>query len=299
MTAALADRWSDFWFRPVTSRGVHIARLLLSINALWVVLSRPDWPDLFAWPPELWAGAGTSRLRYLYFSPATTERILYWVLCLCLVAVIVNVGTRLFAFAAGLLLYHFAPLEHVIAQSVGPYFGGLTVPLLGFLILAAAPRPAKDRSVRSPDHRWPLALIQMLFAFTYVLAGLAKLRFSGFGWMSADNMRSTIEVFNSFEPADRPVARFLVEHPALCGALAVATVAMELTFPLILFSRRAAQILVPLVFAGHVGIYLTLGVVFLNLPLVLIFVDWDAVSARLRLFARTRGTAEETAAHTV
>lgn len=278
---ALRRRWHDFWFRPVSPLGIRIARLLVSFNALWIVLSRPDWPDLFDWPRELWAGAGTSRLRFLYVAPASVERVLYWVLVIALIAVIFNLWTRFFACLAGLLLYHFAPLEHVIAERVGPYFGGLTLPLLALLIISFSYKPRRN-APPSFEYRWPLALIQLLFAFTYFLAALSKLRYSGLGWISADNFRSTVEVFNTFEPGSRPLAHFLVEHPTICLLIAAFTVLLELAFPLVLVSRRAMAILVPLAVIGHIGIYLVLGVVFLNVPLLLLFVDWDLVAERLR-----------------
>ena len=57
-------------------------------------------------------------------------------------------------------------------------------------------------------------------------------------------------MFNTFEPASRPLAHFLVGHPNLCLLIAAFTILLELAFPLVLVSRRAVAILVPLAVIG-------------------------------------------------
>jgi hypothetical protein len=205
---------------------------------------------------------------------------LYVVLCAALLLVAFGVSTRVMAFVAGVLLYHFAPLENIIAAGAGPFFNGLTLPTLALLILSFANLPVSRRDAASPEYRWPLALIQVLFIFTYLFAGLSKIRRSGLGWVTADNIRSTIEVFNAYEPAYRRLAHYLITHPALCGAIGTMTIVFELTLIIILFFPRTAVLIVPLLGAAHVGIFLTLGVVFLNIPLLALFLDWDALTRR-------------------
>lgn len=267
----MTNLWERFWFRPASRRGIDVARILVSANALWILLSRPDLPAVVSWPAPFWSAAGAMRLRYGYFLSEGAERALYWLACLALVAALAGIATRAAALTAGLLLVHLAPLENVIASRIGPFFNGLTLPALALLIIAFASPTAE----RSRENRWPFALIQVLLAFTYLLAGASKIRYSGFGWATSSNMRGTITVFNAFEPAHRPVARWLLAHPAICGAIVVATILMELAFFVVLVSRIAARIAVPLLLTGHLGIYLVLGVVFLDFPLVLLFLDWD------------------------
>jgi hypothetical protein len=263
--------WERFWFRPSSRRGLDVARVLVAANALWILLSRPDLPDLAAWPAPFWVGSRLLRVRYAAVFPAGVERVLYWIACAALVAVIANVATRASALIAGLLLYHFAPFENLLSSHVGPYFNGLTLPVLALLVFGFAAPEARP----SAENRWPFALIQLLFSFTYLLAGAAKLRTSGLLWMSASNFRGTVEVFNAFEPAERPLAAFLIAHPMLCTAIAIATVVVELSIIAVLLRPRLAYVVVPLLLLGHVGIYLTLGVIFLNAPLVLLLFDWD------------------------
>lgn len=249
-----------------------MSRVIIAANALWILLSRWDLTTLVGWPAPFWAGVGALRIRYFIFLPQFAERALYVVACIALVAVLCNIATRVAALAAGLLLYHFAPFENLISAHIGPYFNGLTLPTLALLIIAFAPPPANERS---SDNRWPLALIQLLFSFTYLLAGLSKLRYSGLHWISGDNMRSTIEVFNAFEPAHRPLATWFIAHPTVCSAIVIATILLEVSFVMIFIKPRLSHVVVPLLVVGHIGIYLTLGVMFLNLPLVAMFWDWE------------------------
>jgi hypothetical protein len=37
-------------------------------------------------------------------------------------------------------------------------------------------------------------------------------------------------------------------------------------------------VIIPLLVIAHVGIFLSLGIVFLNFPLILLFLDWDALT---------------------
>ena len=48
------------------------------------------------------------------------------------------------------------------------------------------------------------------------------------------------------------------------------------------FSRTAARVVVPIVFVMHLVIFQVMGVFFPATPLLLLFVDWDALDRRLR-----------------
>ena len=260
-------RWNDFWFRETSARGVIVARILVAANALWLLLSRIDLVSVRAWPAELWSGVprGTM-IRYGYLFPVEVERVLYWVAVAALVAVLLGFKTRVDALISGLLLYHLAPLENVVGVRIGPYFNGFTLPVLALLILAFAP---------ASEFRWPFKLIQTLFLFTYLLAGLSKLRNLGLQWAVGENIRGTIEVFNAFEPARRPLADYLLANPWLCTLIGIATIVLEVLAFFVLFSARIARIAVVVLVIAHIGIYLTLGVAFLNFPLVLLLLHWD------------------------
>jgi hypothetical protein len=273
---ALARAWERFWYRPESPRNLAAARILLAATGLWIVLSRYDLPSLLAYPPHLWSGVTVERrVRFLLLFDLTTERLLYALLHLALLAALVGVVPRLACFGSGLLLYHFAPLESLI-NSANPYLRGLTLPALGLLILSFA-RPGG--AGRSWEYRWPLALVQVLLCEVYLFAGYSKLFTSGLGWLDPENVRGHLLVLNQLAGPDGPGSwgYRLASGPAAGVILAWGGLAFELAFPAVLFSTTARRVLLPAAFLFHVANALLFRIVFHNTALLLLFVDWDAV----------------------
>src|SRR5262245_63081429 len=107
--------WDRFWFQPASPTGLTVARALVAANTLWILLSRRDLPDIVSWPPEFWASVDRfTKLRFMVgVLPLEAERALYVLLYIALVAALVGVRARIACLVAGLLLYHFAPLEEI------------------------------------------------------------------------------------------------------------------------------------------------------------------------------------------
>ena len=282
MTLGFRPRWDALWFSPGSPLGPIAARTVLAANALWIVLSRPDLPDLVSWPGAFWSVVPHSlRLRYFLLSGAPlVEWAAYAALCVSLVAALAGVLPRLSCFAAAALLYHFAPFEEILTTSNGPYLGGLTLPVLGLFVLSFIPAPSRG-AAPSPEHRWPLTLVRVLVAFSYLFAGIAKLRLTGGHWVSAENLEATALLFMTYE-ARPPWADWLVGHPVRAVLTGATLLSIELAFILAVTSKTAARILVPAAAAAHVFVLQAFGVVPLSLPLLLLFVDWDSVDARRR-----------------
>lgn len=276
----LSEGWNRFWFRDASPLGLIAARMLLASNALWILLSRPGLPGLRGWPGPFWKPIDPGLLhRFLIFDiPVRAEITLYWVLCAALLSCIAGVFPRLSCFVSALLLYHFAPFEDILASAGGPFFHGLTVPVTGLFILSISERPRLSLS-GSPEWRWPLKAIQLLFAFTYLFSGLSKLRHPGLVWVTGGNFEGL--VLGMVFPDVRPIwADWFVGNELLAWGGALAGIAMDLFLISVVFSKRAARILVPLVAIVHLMVIPVLGVVFLNLPLLLLFVNWDWVQER-------------------
>lgn len=278
--ARLASLWDRVWFRPAHPLCLAAARVLLSAQALWILLSRPDLPDLLAWPSEFWVL--TERALPLRFGivglPLPVEWGLFVALHLSLVAALVGLRPAVSCFASALLLYHFAPLEEIIAGMPHTAFGGLTVPVLGLFVLSFAPSPPW-RGPSSPENRWPFALVQLLFALSYFFPTLAKLHFSGPGWFSADNIR--YYAMGNFTVTGAPCALWVASRPLVCRAIALGTLLLEALSPLVVVSSRFALAFIPAALAFHLGILLTIGYFFPSLPLLLLLVDWDGLGRRL------------------
>jgi hypothetical protein len=277
--SAAAALWDRVWFRPAHPLCLTATRAIVSLQALWILLSRPDLPDLARWPSEFWVlvGPALPARFFILGLPAGVEYALFLVLHASLVAAAIGLRPRLSCLLSGLLLYHFAPFEEAIAGLPHTAFGGLTVPVLVLLVLSFAEPPPRS-GAPSPEYRWPFALAQLLFALGYFLPTLAKLRFSGPGWFTAENIR--YYALGNLAVTGAPLAAWVAERPLVCGAIALGTLVLEGLSPLVVVSPAAAMAFVPAALVFHVGIVLVIGYFFPSLPLLLLLVDWDAVGWR-------------------
>jgi hypothetical protein len=278
------------FFAPAGPRLLQATRAVLAAQALWIAVSRTDLPALASWPRAFWSGVDPLLpVRFgIGLLPAGLEHGLFALLLVALIATLFGYRPRLSGMVAAALLYHFAPMEEVLAGLPHTSFGGLTTPVVGLCVLSFAETPRAD-APPSSEFRWPVALIRLFFSFSYLFPLLAKLRFAGPAWFTADNMRSWIMVNAPLTAA--PWGPLVAASDALCWLVALTTLALELLFPLSVFSRRAALVLVPLAAAFHLGTALTLGYFFPSLPLLLLFVEWDVIRWRPRLPSAQPGAA--------
>lgn len=282
--------WEAFWFPPASARNVAAARMLFAGHALWIVLSR-DLPALSALPAEFWAGmpAGT-RWRYLV-SPGHPglETALEVVAVAALAGAMVGLWSRACCFVAGLLLYHLAPLESLF-WTPSPWPKGLTLSVTALVALSASRcgdawsvdrlRPGTREDAASWEYAWPVRLLQLFLCEAYLLSAFAKLFESGPEWASPANMRAWLLLATQDDQlaAFRSLGPWIADRPLLCLLMGALALGLDLAFVAALVSRRARRWLVPAAVLFHLGIVFTLNYVFLYLPLLLVFVDWEAVS---------------------
>ncbi len=128
-----------------------------------------------------------------------------------------------------------------------------------------------------PDTSWrygrPLRLACVVTALTYALAGVAKLRHGGIGWLDGESLRrhvafsaTRLEVLGG---TPSPLAAPLLDIGWVFGPLAVVTLLLELGAPLVLLHRRFVVPWVAGVWLMHASIAATMAVVF-PYPLVLV-----------------------------
>jgi hypothetical protein len=114
---------------------------------------------------------------------------------------------------------------------------------------------------------WPLRLVCATTAATYWLAGVAKVMGPlGAGWASGENLRAQVAVDalrkELIGGASSPIVVALYPHLELFGALAVASLVLELGFPAALFHRRLGRLLAVAAFSFHWGVNLLMGIQF-------------------------------------
>lgn len=111
-----------------------------------------------------------------------------------------------------------------------------TVPV----VLCAAPARLGDGRRTDAATGWPLRAALVVVAVVYACCGLAKLRHSGVAWVASDNMQW---ILDGGARSGRAPTTFLAS--ALAGsavasmAAAAGLLGLELSFPLVLFERRA------------------------------------------------------------
>jgi Vitamin K-dependent gamma-carboxylase len=127
---------------------------------------------------------------------------------------------------------------------------------------------ARGRPEPAPDGRfgWPVRLISAVTVLAYVLAGIAKLKVSGFSWMDGDTLRNYI-AFDAVRKEQvgsvhSPFGAWLVQFAWPFPIVSTLTMALELLGPLALFHPRAGRLWVLGVYGFHVGVLATMAIAF-------------------------------------
>jgi len=143
---------------------------------------------------------------------------------------------------------------------------------LHVMILALAPTAeawapgAPDSMEPSARFGWPLRLLAIATAVTYVLSGIAKLRNSGWAWFDAETLATHIgysatrmETIGSRQP---PLAGAVLENQWAIPAMAAAALMIELGAPLALTTPRLRNIWVTAAVVFHAATAATMHVFF-------------------------------------
>jgi hypothetical protein len=160
------------------------------------------------------------------------------------------------------------------------------VPLLPSPAGAVWSLDARQRPVaaRGPAFGWPVRTAMVVVAGAYFFSGLGKLLHAGPAWVLSDNVRWVLYASSDAQPTPNPFALFVADRPLLAHLVAVATLAVELGFPLVLWRPRLAWLFVPAVVAMHAGIGLAMHLDYsaMAATVVVVLVDWAALADRLR-----------------
>lgn len=296
------DLWNRAFFSPEAALNLAAARVLFAAHALWVLLSR-DLPAHSGLPAQFWLHVHERDLLRFFIFPGHpgVEYGLQAIAVLSLVAAILGVFPRVSCFIAALLLYHLAPLE-TIYWTPNPYQRGFTIDVLALFTLSfsrcgdalavwrrhAAPPP-------SSDYCWPLRMVQLYLASAYVLSGVAKLIRVGPQWMDPANLRDWFLLFAQQDQVQRSghwfgvVGPWIADHWLLCLLAGLFGIVNNLCFIAVPFSRYARYVLVPDAIFFHAVVLLSMSIFWINLPQLLVYVNWDWVARRLRATPHIRG----------
>jgi hypothetical protein len=200
-------------------------------------------------------------------------------------------GSRIWLLFAVALMAGLASLIGFAFGLTGPLFAGLVLMwasyhsswgqmlhfehlfTLHLVILALSPAAdawsvgnKSKRASPSVRYGWPIRLLAITTAASYVIAGIAKLRLGGLEWMDGTTLANHIgysatrmEVLGGFVP---PVAPYVIGRLWLLGPMAVAGLVIELVAPLALIGGGWRRWWVAAVLVFHLGTAATMMVWF-------------------------------------
>lgn len=295
----LADFIERRFFAPAPLAGLAIVRIAVVASLLFVTLfpdalfTYPVWGRLHllaALPDAQWEPLPIVRLLLLPFGDGWRPplAVMAGVLqasvvfgVLALLGCFTRTALLLFGLAHLLISgygYSYHEHHHIEALSLLALFALAAAPAGGAWSIDAwrARRHGAPPPAASDLARWPLELMQWLFALCYLSAGVCKLGASGLAWMNGYTLQAYLLQEGVFWGTSASV--WLARQHELCIALSWFTLLVELLFPLVLWRRRLAWWFVPAAAAMHVGIWITMRAPFwLYFPLYAVFVPWERV----------------------
>ena len=155
-------------------------------------------------------------------------------------------------------LLHFENLVvlHVIIVSLSPAADRWSLDARRHL------RPPRDETA----YGWPIALAALVVVITYVVTGVAKLRYGGLDWITGDTLRNHVAYsaarLDLLGGDPSPFAGWAVRASWAWTPAAALTVAIELAAPVALLGGRIRTFWVVAVWSLHVGIAASMLIVF-------------------------------------
>jgi hypothetical protein len=127
------------------------------------------------------------------------------------------------------------------------------------------PPPTEERQAQG-QYSWPLRALCIVTTIVYLLAGVAKLRFTGWHWGGGEELRIHIafDGLRKVELGSSPnLAANIVRHSWIFPPLAFLTLAFEFGAPLALLNRRVAVIWSLGAWGFHVGVLKVMSILFI------------------------------------
>lgn len=306
----LRAAWHQYWFAPAAPDNLAVCRILFygSFFLFYTFLTR--FGDFAAWghvSPVFWKPVWSFSVLGLPQLPVPVllglQQIWKAALLLSCFGLFTRMSTTVSAFLGFYLLglpQNFGKIHHYDALLV-----------FALLIMATSrcgdrfsvdewlashhvrgPRPAEPPAAWPPsgEYTWPVKAMWLVMSLVFFAAALAKLKHSGLGWVTGDSMSiwlvqhqyhiANTDPFTTWGPR-------IAQIRGLPHLLAATSIALELGYPLAMFSRRARWIFVPGVALMQLSIHALLGPSFEQQIICNLFwVPWDRVlewMGRLRL----------------
>jgi hypothetical protein len=261
---------------PATATQLGRIRVLVVGYCLaWSCIRLPFWLDQAALPVRRRDPVGVLSIFGTTFSGTTVVV----VFAMMIVAGVFGLFDKGWTFtgpvtAAGFLLL----TTH--GNSWGQVLHTENLPALHLLVLAAGPAGAGLQHLRlrnrhdNIEHRvhdssfgWPIRVLTLVTLATYVIAGVAKIRYGGGDWFRGETLQRLVAHDNLrtklLGDPSSPIAPLIVNQGWLFGPGAIIAVVVELGAPIALISRRLALSWAALAWVFHFLVLTTMAVLFL------------------------------------
>jgi hypothetical protein len=127
----------------------------------------------------------------------------------------------------------------------------------------------------------PLRIAWLLIGLIYLFPGLHKYATNGLKWALSDNLANRVLVHHA--AVGREVPGFVDMIEPVLPLLALAAMALEVVFIVLLFSDRLRRYALIAMIGFHIGTRFLLRIWFFHLvAMYVVFVDWHALGQRLR-----------------
>lgn len=260
----MMDAWHGFWFAPgnVAQLGQVRVGFFCLLFMCSLASAAPKWAEVCTAAPHFWRPV--SLFRLLPRAPGSPAFSVYvrrgmWVWTASIVLAALGFAFPFGSLAAAVFTFLLFGLENQFGK-IHHQFN--LMPLIA-LTLSVAPsdRYCVWTVVELPDSSsglfWPIQLIRTLISFTWLAAGISKIRKGGLRWMVGDNLSNLLRLHVMdyyFKPPGLPgFSQWMARRTVLCRLAAVGTVVFEVAFPLALLDGAPALVF-PLM-----GVVLLLG----------------------------------------
>jgi hypothetical protein len=285
--------WTHYWFAPRPPLRLGVARALF-FGGVFVLFLRYDFASWGHLGPALWQPVWLIRALDLPRPSVTALEVCQVIWKISLVLASVGLLTRI-ATATALVLGLYLLGVNESWGKLGHASAHLVLIMAVLALSRCGDAFAVDAWLRrrrgfaaptaSGEHTWPIRAAWLVLASMLFAAGVAKLRQSGASWLEPETMQAILldraDALGAHPSPLQSVDRWLASQPWLCAVAATSTLCIELSYPLVLVSRRARQLLVPSTLALFVGIAACLVLAF-GLTVILshlaFFVPWDRLA---------------------
>lgn len=296
----LRERWMAHWFEPASPSGLGASRMIFFGLLLFLYsFVFPFSQDLSLWAdvsPVFWRPRTLFEHLHLGVLSASWLRAAEVIWKVSLLTAALGIATRLSTGVAFFLGVYLLGLPHNFGKTY--HYDAMVVLALAILALSragdawsldslvrAARRGRVEKPKPSGEYTWPIRAIWMVMSLVFFAAGVAKLRASGLAWLAPDNF-SIILIQQHYRISDTdPLTRWgllIAQSRVLARAMAAFSLAVELGFPLAMFSKVARWVFVPGAVLMIAGIRLLMGPSFETFLVCMLFwVPWERVGAFL------------------